>query len=137
MPISQSNLPTIQRLKYEDYARAGTWQQAFQSLVSSLNLFMNPVYDILNGGVTYTNLTIPQTYDKVITAGATTTFSLVNPLSIQPKAVIVGNCWTGLQSTHPTDPLQVYWHYTGNTIVIDNIVGLTDGVQYTITLVIL
>lgn len=137
MPISQSNLPSVQRLKYEDYSRAGSWQQAFQSLVSSLNLFMNPVYDILNGGVTYMNLTIPKTFVKVITAATTTTFSLVNPLSIQPSAVIVGNCWTGLQSTHPAVALQVYFHTTGNTIVIDNIVGLTVGTQYTITLVIL
>lgn len=137
MATSQSNLPTIQRLKYEDYARAGNWQQAFQLLVNSLNLFMTPIYDILNGGVTYMNLTVPQTYEKVITAATTTTFSFVNPLKIQPAAVIVGNCWTGLPSTHPSAALQVYWHYSGNTIIVDNIVGLTSGTQYTITLVIL
>lgn len=137
MATQQSNLPTIQRLKYEDFARATTWQQGIQLLVNALNLFMTPVYDILNGGVTYSNLTIPQTYTTVITAAATTTFTFINPLSIQPKAVIVGNCWTGLQSTHPAVALQVFWHYTGNTIIIDNIVGLTPATEYTVVLVIL
>lgn len=133
----QSNLPTIQRLKYEDYARYGGWQQALQALVNSLNLFMTPVYDILNGGVTYVNLTVPQTYTNVIIAATTTTFSFVNPLQIQPSAVIIGNCWNGISSTHPAVALQVYWHYSGNTIIVDQIVGLTAGTQYTITLVIL
>ncbi len=137
MAISQSNLPSVQRLKYEDYARSGDWKQGLQALVSSLNLFMNPVYDILNGGITYMNLAVPQIYTKIITASATTTFTFVNPLSIQPSAVLIGNCWTGLQSTHPAVALQPYWHYSGNSIIIDNIVGLTSGTQYTVTLVIL
>jgi|SRR6185436_9827069 len=137
MATAQSNLPTIQRLKYEDYARATGWQQATQLLVNSLNLFMTPVYDILNGGVNYTNLAIPQTYEKVITAAATTTFSFINPLRALPKAVIVGNCWTGLPSTHPSAALQVYWHITGSTIIVDNVVGLSSGTQYNLTLVIL
>ncbi len=134
---TQSNLPTIQRLKYEDYARATGWQPAVQALVNSLNLFMTPVYDILNGGVTYTNLTVPQTYTKFITAAATTTFSFVSPLKIQPSAVLLGNCWTGIPSTHPAVALQVFWHLAGNTIIVDNIVGLTAGTQYTVVLVIL
>ena len=137
MATAQSNLPTVQRLKYEDYARSGTWQQAVQALVNSLNLFMTPVYDILNGGVTYTNLTAPQTYTTTITAGTATTFTFVNPLSIQPSGVLIGNCWTGLQSTHPAVALQVYWHYSGNSIIVDDIIGLTSGIQYQVTLVIL
>lgn len=137
MATTQSNLPTIQRLKYEDYARSSNWQDAFKALVNSLNLFMTPVYNILNGGVTYQNLTIPQTFTKVITAATTTTFSITNPLPINPSAVIIGNCWTSIPSSHPAVALQVYWHVSGSTIIIDNIVGLTSGIQYTITLVIL
>lgn len=137
MATTQSNLPTVQRLKYEDYARATSWQMALQLLINSLNLFMTPVYNILNGGVTYANLTVPQTYVKIVTAGATTSFTFVNPLAIAPSAVILGNCWAGVPSVHPAVALQIYWHYTGGTIVVDNIVGLTSGTQYTITLVIL
>ena len=137
MVVNQSNLPTIQRLKYEDYARQPDWKQSIQALVNSLNLFMTPVYNILDGGVGYMNLQVPQTYSTTITAGTTTTFSFVNPLTTAPQAVLIGNCWTGLQSTHPAVALQPYFHYTGTTVIIDNIVGLTSGVTYNITLVIL
>lgn len=137
MAITQSNLPTVQRLKYEDYARAPNWQQAMQALVNSLNLFMTPVYNILNGGVTYLNLTVPQTFTKVITASSPTSFTFVNPLSIPPSAVILGNCWSSIPSTHPAVALQPFWHYSNGSIIIDDIIGLTSGTQYTITLVIL
>lgn len=137
MATTQSNLPTVQRLKYEDYSRYSTWQQAFQGLIASLNLFMNPVYDILNGNVTYTNLTVPKTFTKIITAASTTTFSFVNPLTISPSAVIIGNVWTGIPSAHPTGNVDIYWHYSGNTIFVDNIIGLTSGTNYNITLVVL
>lgn len=137
MVTRQSNLPTIQRLKFEDYAHSENWKDGFESLVNALNLFITPVYDILNGGVNYMNLTIPQTYAVTITAAATTTFSFINPLSVQPKAVIVGNCWTGLQSTHPAVALQVFWHISGSTIIVDNIVGLTPGTIYNVLLVVL
>lgn len=134
---SNSNLPTVQRLKYEDYARAGNWQEATQLLVNALNLFITPTYDILNGGVTYSNLTAPKIYTTVVTAGATTTFSFVNPLLIQPQAVVLGNVWSGIRSNHPAVVTQAYWHIEGNTIVVDNVIGLTSGTQYSITLVIL
>lgn len=134
---NQSNLPTIQRLKYEDYSRATDWQQAMQLLVNALNLFISPTYEILNGGIDYRNLATPQKYTTVVTAGSPTTFTFVNPLGIDPEAVVIGNVWTGLRSTHPAVALQVYWHLTGNVIVIDDIVGLTSGTQYSITLVIL
>lgn len=137
MSTSQSNLPTIQRFKYEDYARATDWQQAFQLLINSLNLFVTPVYNILNSGITYMNLQVPQLFTKVVTAGSTTTFSFVNPLAIQPSAVLLGNVWTGIPSTHPASACSVFWHYTNNTIQIDNIIGLTSGTQYTIVLVVL
>lgn len=132
-----SNLPTIQRLKFEDYAREATWQEAFRSLVETLNLFIPPVYDILNGGVGYRNIIAPQIYIKSVTAAATTTFSFVNPLAIQPSAVIIGNLWSGIPSTHPAVAVQVYWHYSGNSIIVDNVVGLTAGTAYTLTLVVL
>lgn len=137
MATTQSNLPTVQRLKYEDYARYQDFKSALQALINEINLFMTPTYNILNGGVTYMNLTVPQTFTKVITAASPTTFTFVNPLTIQPSAVLIGNCWTGVPSTHPAVALQVYWHPVGNTIQIDNIVGLTSGTQYTIVLVIL
>ena len=137
MAITPSNLPTIQRLKYEDIARAKDWQEGMGLLINNLNLFITPTYNILNGGVTYQNLQAPQLYSKVITASATTTFSFTNPLIIAPSAVLIGNCWTGIPSTHPAVALQIYWHYSNNQIVVDNVVGLTVATTYQLTLVIL
>lgn len=133
---NQSNLPTIQRLKFEDYANSTDWKEAFQKLIQSLNLFMTPVYNILNGGVTYQNLTVPQTFTKVITGAATTTFTFVNPLAIAPSSVVVGNVWTGIPSTHPATAVQVFWHPNAGNIVIDNVLGLTVGTIYSLTLVV-
>lgn len=134
---NSSNLPTVQRLKFEDYARDQNWKDAVRDLVNSLNLFMTPVYGILNGGVSYQNLTVPQLFTKTITASATTTFSFTNPLPISPSALVLGNVYqTGNTSTHPASVCQVMWHYSGNTIYIDNVIGLTSGTQYTLTLVV-
>lgn len=134
---TNSNLPTIQRLKYEDYSKEATWQDAFRSLIETLNLFIPQTYNILNGGIGTQNAIAPQIFTKVITAAATTTFTFVNPLTIQPSAVLIGNVWTGIRSTHPAAALQVYWHYSGNTIYVDNIVGLVAGTIYSVTLVVL
>jgi hypothetical protein len=135
--MSQSNLPLIQRLKWEDYASATSWQTGVQALLNNLNLFITPAYNIFNANVGYQNLVAPQLFTKVIVAATPTTFTFVNPLQgISPSAVILGNAWSGIPSVHPAVALQVFWHVQGNTIVIDNIVGLSAGTQYSITLVI-
>ena len=136
MPATtQSNLPTVQRLKYEDFADAGSWQKAIALLVDALNLFLTPVYNILNGGVAYQNLVAPQVYTTSFTGGQTPpTFK--NPLAINPNSVIIGNVWSVITSTHPAVAVQCFWHVSGNTIVIDSIVGLTSGTVYTITFVV-
>ena len=137
MVSTPSMLPQVQRLRWEDYADATGWQTAMQALINNLNLFITPTYNVLNGQVGYQNIVAPQLFTKVITGASPTTFTFVNPLSIAPSAVIVGNCWTGIPSTHPAVALQVFWHYTGGNIVIDNVVGLTTGTVYSVTLVIL
>ena len=134
--MAQSNLPTIQRMKWEDYADSATWQDAMQKLLANLNLFITPTYNILNGQVTYQNLAVPQIYQKNITASTTTTFTFMNPLNQQPQVVILGNVWTGLPSTHPVAAVQAMWHYSGNNIVIDNVIGLSSGTNYNLTLLV-
>jgi len=134
MAINQSNLPTIQRFKYEDFPGAPQW---FSQFLSSLNLFAPQVYQILNGGVNYGNLTIPQLYSTTITAPASgnTTFTFVNPLKISPSCVVIGNIYVfGTPSVHPTNATSVYWHYSQNSILVDNIPNLTPGTQYAVTL---
>jgi len=136
MGINQSNLPTIQRLKFEDYSRAETWQDAFEGLVESLNLFIAPVYDILNGGVDSQNVIAPQIYAKTVTGATVTTFTFINPLRITPRAVLLGNIWTGIPSRHPATA-QVFWHISNNAIIVDDVPGLVAGTIYNLVLVIL
>lgn len=134
---NQSNLPTLQRIKYEDISREKTWKEGMQSLIEMLNLFISPVYDILNGGITSQNLIAPQTIVKTITGATVTTFSFINPLRIPPISVMIGNVWTGVPSVHPAVAVSVYWHVTNNLIIIDNVVGLTAGTIYNLTLVVM
>lgn len=135
--MSASNLPTVYNFKFEDYPGAPQW---FGQFLSSLYLFVNPVYQILNGGVTYQNLQVPQTYTATVTAPASgsTTFNFKNPLSITPTAVLLGNVYvSGTPSTHPTNPAQIYWHFSQGTIYVDNITNLTASTKYVISLVVL
>jgi len=137
MPINASNLPTNRTLKFEDFPGAEKW---FAQFLQSLNLFMDPVYQILNGGVNYQNLTVPQLFTKTITtpASGSVTFNFTSPIRIAPSAVLLGNVYQGSSpSTHPSSPAVVYWHYSQGTIYVDNITNLTTSTTYTVTLVVL
>lgn len=137
MPINNSNLPTSRTLKFEDFPGAEPWAAQF---IQALNLFIDPVYQILNGGVTYQNLTVPQLYTKTITtpAAGSVTFNFTSPIKIAPTAVLLGNVYQGTStSVHPTSPAVVYWHFSQGSIYVDNITNLTASTQYTVTLVVL
>jgi len=59
-------------------------------------------------------------------------------LKIVPSAVVLGNVYVqGNPSNHPTNPVQVYWHFSQNIIYIDNLTNLTASTPYVITLVVL
>lgn len=136
MAINQSNLPTSHQFKFEQYPGAPEW---FSQFLSSLNLFVDPVYQILNGGIGYQNLTIPQLFTKTITAPATgnTTFTFTNPLRITPSVVLLGNVYvSGNPSSHPTSSVSVFWHFSQGTIYIDNITNLTASTTYVITMAV-
>lgn len=137
MALNASNLPTSHQFKFEDYKGAPDY---FAQFLNSLNLFVDPVYQILNGGITYQNLMIPQTFQKTITAPATgdTSFNFVNPLRTTPRAVLLGNVYLqGNPSSHPSSPAVVYWHFSQGTVYIDNVTNLTASSTYVITLVVL
>lgn len=131
-----SNLPTTRRFKVEDYPGM---PQAFAQFLNSLNLFVDPVYQILDGGITYQNLAAPQIFTKVITtpAAGSVTFNFTNPLKIVPSAVLLGNVYqSGNPSTHPSSPAVIYWHYSQGSIYIDNITNLTTSTSYVVTLAV-
>jgi len=131
MPFNNnSNLPSIQRIKVEDFKDAPKW---FSSFVDTLNLFINVAYDILNKGITYANLGVIQPFSFSFTPTATLGFKFANPLSLPPTSVILGNVTVGNNfSAHPAVTTQIYWHYSQGFIYVDDIVGLTAGVQYNI-----
>lgn len=137
MAINQSNLPTQRRFKFEDFPGAEQW---FANFLSSLNLFIDPVYQILDGGIGYQNLIIPRNYTVTITSAASgaTTFNFVNPLRIVPSSVLLGNIYEeGSPSIHPTSAVTVFWHFSQGTIYIDDVIGLDSSTTYVITLTIL
>lgn len=127
---NNSNLPTIQRIKFEDYKDAPGW---FGNFLNTLNLFMTAVYNIINHGITYSNLGVIQPATFLFTPGSTIGLKLSNPLIVPPSNVIIGNAYVGNElQNHPVVALQLYWHYSAGFIFIDSIVGLTTGVTYTI-----
>lgn len=135
-PVNFSNLPTSRQFKFEDFPGAEQW---FAQFLNALNLFVDPVYQILNGGVTYQNLLIPKTFTKIITtpASGATTFNFTNPIRITPQAVLLGNVYVnGNPSSHPSSATCVYWHFSQGTIYVDDIPNLTAATTYSVTLVV-
>lgn len=131
---NNSNLPTIQRIKYEDYKDAPSW---FAQFLMTLNLFMTAVYNIINRGITYSNIGVIAPFEFSFTPGTTTGFKFTNPLIVIPQNVIVGNVFVPPDRTiHPAGAVTLYWHYTNGSILIDSIVGLTTGITYTISVLV-
>jgi hypothetical protein len=128
---NNSNLPTIQRIKYEDYKDSPQW---FAQFLIALNLFLTAVYNIINHGITYSNLAVIAPVTFLFTPGTTTNFSFSNPITIVPNNVIIGNVFIPPnRAAHPASVTQVLWHYTNGQVVIDDILGLTSGITYSIT----
>lgn len=127
---NNSNLPSIQRIKFEDYKDAPSW---FANFLDTLNLFMSATYSIENKGITYANMGVLQPMTFSFTPGSTTGFKFANPLIVAPSSVVIGNVYEGNQlQAHPLVVTQVYWHYSQGFIFIDSIVGLTPGIKYTV-----
>jgi hypothetical protein len=132
MPISNpSNLSSVQRCKYEDYKGAPAW---FEQFLNTLNLFMTAQYNMSNKGITYANLGVIQPFTFTFTPGVTTGFKFANPIIQAPQNVIIGNVYIGNDfQSHPSTVVQLNWHYANGFIFVDEIIGLTNGVGYTIS----
>jgi len=132
--INNSNLPSIQRVKYEDYKEAPKW---FAEFLNTLNLFMTAVYNIINRGVNYSNIGCLAPVAFQFTPGSTTGLTLSNPLTIAPSVVIIGNVYEkGNLTFHPIVPIQIMWHFSQGKIFVDNIIGLTSATTYIITVLV-
>lgn len=136
---TQSNLPTITRLFAEDYKDAPDWFKS--KFVSTMNLFLQPVYGILNQGVNVTNNTTDEIYNFSFTCNSATASN--NTISFQPRkfigkpfGVIIAQCYDTTTSI-PTaigNPVTIDWYFNGGFVIILAIYGLTSGHIYSITL---
>ncbi len=132
--INNSNLPSIQRVKYEDYKEAPNW---FAQFLNTLNLFMTAVYNIINRGITYSNIGCLSPVSVQYTPGSTTGLTLTNPLIISPSVVIIGNVYEkGDTTTHPAAAVQIMWHFSQSKIFVDDVIGLTAGTTYILTVLV-
>lgn len=137
MPIggSQSNLPTIQRFDVGDYPKSS---EEFQQFISTLNLFTQPMWNILNQAVDITQNTKEEIYPFQITAGATyadNTFNFTpRKFGGRPNGVIIGQCLPNGATVVPVgNPVTLDWYYDGAQVRIIAIYGLTEGTTYSIT----
>lgn len=126
-----SNLPPIWRFDFSDYASLGP---VFQKFLANLNLFTLAIYNLVNGGIGFSNMQ-RAIYSVNVTAGTTTPLSFVNPLLIAPSGVhLVKVLLQGNTNTAITNAVTASnWFYDGVNINILNIAGLTSGSIYQIS----
>ena len=133
--MSQQNntpLPSTWRFDFGDYTSLGS---AFQKFLANLTTFTQAVYNLLNGGIGFANLQ-RAIYSVNVTAGSTTPVSFANPLPIPPSGVVVVQVLQQgkTQTAMTTAVFAGNWYYTGSQIVILNVVGLTQGSTYSLSL---
>lgn len=132
-----SNLPSTHRWFGEDYADSPEW---FKRFLGQLNLFTDPVYNLLNQGIAITDNTTDEIYTLQIPNASATATS--NTFTFTPKkfvgapnGVIVGQAL--LDASVPTansGPVTIDWVWTGSQISILAIHNLTAAGSYQITL---
>jgi ethanolamine utilization microcompartment shell protein EutL len=132
---SSSNLPTIQRFYADDYAGAPKW---FQQFISTLNLFTQQTYNIVNAGISIPLNTTEEIYSFAITAGATAaanTFRFTPRKFVgQPSGVVVGQVVVSAATVTPVgSAVTLDWIYNAGQVQIISIYGLTNGTTYSIT----
>lgn len=137
--MSNSNLPTIKRFYADDYKTAPNY---FQQFLSTLNLYSEPIYNILNQGVDLTMNTTEEIYTFTLTnasaTGSSNTYNFTPKKFIgQPNGVIIGQCIYNTSNGIATaigGQVTLDWIYSGNQVKILAIYGLTANKNYTFTL---
>lgn len=137
MPLGQTstNLPTIQRFDAGDYPKSS---KEFQQFLSTLNLFTQPVYNVLNASVDITQNTKEELYSFTITAGASSTNNTLSftprKFAGKPNGVVIGQCVVSAATvTAVGNPVTLDWIWNGSQVQILAIYGLTNGTTYSFT----
>lgn len=133
-----ASLPPFQQFLPEDYKGAPNW---FSKFLGNLNQFTLAIYSALNADLTVPGNLAEDRFTLSVTGGSTaTTFtgnsSFKNPLGVQlsdlwiTKVVVTGNpVYT--PNTSVIGPID--WTGSSSTITINAIPGLSNGVNYSIT----
>jgi hypothetical protein len=132
---ANSNLPTIQRFYSEDYQGAPKWFQAF---LSTLNLFTQQTYNIVNAGIQLSTNTTEEIYSFTITAGATyannTFYFTPKKFAGKPNGVSIGQIVVTAPTITPVGAAtSLDWIYNSGQVQIIAMYGLTNGTTYTVT----
>lgn len=130
-------LPTIQRFQKQNYPGSPDW---FARFIADVNSFTEIIWNILNKNLTPEDNLDAQVYITAILAGAAAddnTLSFESTLKHTPRSVIVGQVVDQAAYSGPlTTAAFVTWTFTGSTISISGITGLTDGHTYNLTLMV-
>jgi hypothetical protein len=133
------SLPSVKRWYAEDYKESPGW---FSRFIGQLNLFAEPIYNLLNGGIVVGVNTTEEIYTLQIqnsSAIATGNTFLFTPKKFvgKPNGVLVGQCLYNTTSGVPTavgNPVDLDWVWTGSQISILAIYGLSNTLSYTLSL---
>lgn len=134
-----NNLPSTKRYYSEDYKDGPPW---FQRFLSQLNLFTEPIYNILNGGVSVTSNTAEEIYILQINPASATAASNATTFSPKkfigaPNGIILGQCLynaTTGKATAVGSQVTFDWAWTGSQVSILAVYGLTASASYTLSL---
>lgn len=143
IPTSQigtggSDLPTIQRLFAEDFKEAPKWFTG--NFLSTINLFMQAVYNILNQGIDITQNTKEEFYVLTLTSTGTPSSDTASftPKKFvgTPTGVLICQCYD-LTAAVPTAigaAVTIDWYFSGSQVKILATYGLTSGHKYQLVL---
>ncbi len=130
-------LPLFRRITQEDLddAPKGSWKE---KLLYAINLFFQQVYSGLNNNLTPEQNCIAQTKTFQLLGSSTpanNAYSFTAAYQYQP----IGYDLLNIQPTDNSSPIfsaapYLSWNFTDGTFNILGISGLTDGVQYRITI---
>jgi len=128
-------LPSVKRWYGEDYKEAEPW---FTRFLAQLNLYSEPIYNILNGGVDVISNTSEEIYSLTIKNASslgTNNTALFTPKKFvgAPHGITIGQCLIDGQFATETS-VTLSWIWTGSQVRIVAIFGLTDGEDHVLTL---
>jgi hypothetical protein len=125
-------LPSTWRFDFGDYTSMGA---TFQKFLGNLNLFTLAIYNLVNGGLGFANMQ-RAIYSQTVLAGTTTPLVFANPLPIPPSGIhVVQVLLQGKTQTAMTTAVFAgNFFYDGKNINILNVVGLTQGSTYSLSL---